>query len=74
MKVTKIRYFKTNRGVGYEATTNYGAILNDGNGGCTYFEPHRNKDGSIPVELRKYRTVSEWDLEKLIDRYENKEL
>ena len=70
MKVTKVRYFNTRRGIGYEATTNYGSIWNDGMGGCTYFEPLRNKDGSIPVELRKYRTISEWNLEELIDRYE----
>jgi len=70
LRIESIRYFKTRRGLGYEAKTDKGSIWNDGNGGCTYFEPRCNKDGSIPVELRKYRTISEWDLEKLIDIHE----
>tara|TARA_R110002110_G_C12966346_1_gene672104 strand:- start:66 stop:296 length:231 start_codon:yes stop_codon:yes gene_type:complete len=70
MKVTKVRYFKTNRGVGYEATTNYGAIWNDGNGGGTYYEPKHNQDGSIPEKYRKYRELPEGELEKMIDIYE----
>tara|TARA_R100000278_G_C5465516_1_gene162493 strand:- start:303 stop:521 length:219 start_codon:yes stop_codon:yes gene_type:complete len=37
--VQSIRYFETRRGLGYEAKTNLGSIWNDGNGGCTYFEP-----------------------------------
>ena len=36
LKVKEINYFKTNRGyVGYKATTDYGSILNDGDGGPT---------------------------------------
>ena len=48
MIVKSVRYFETNRGLGYEAKTNEGSIWNDGNGGPTYFEPqypkYNNKD------------------------------
>ena len=40
--VKGIRYFETRRGLGYEAKTNLGSIWNDGQGGCTYFEPDYN--------------------------------
>ena len=33
MIVKSVRYFETNRGLGYEAKTNEGSIWNDGNGG-----------------------------------------
>ena len=64
MKVTSIRYFKTNRGVGYEAKTKCGSILNDGDGGPTYFI------GDTPEANKKYRDISEFDLEEFIDIYE----
>ena len=64
MKVKSIRYFKTNHGVGYEAKTGSGSILNDGDGGPTYFI------GNTPEANKKYRDLSEWDLEALIDIYE----
>ena len=32
MIVKSVRYFETNRGLGYEAKTNEGSIWNDGNG------------------------------------------
>lgn len=64
MKVTSIRYFKTNRGVGYEAKTECGSILNDGDGGPTYFI------GDTPEANKKYRDISEFDLEEFIDIYE----
>ena len=64
MKVTSIRYFKTNRGVGYEAKTANGSILNDGDGGPTYFI------GDTPEANKKYRDISEFDLEEFIDIYE----
>ena len=70
MKVTKVRYYKTSRGTGYEATTNYGTIWNDGMGGETYYEPKYNQDGSVPEKYRKYRELPEGELEKLIDVYE----
>jgi len=66
MQVTKVRYFKTRRGLGYEATTKEGSIWNDGSGGCTYFEPDYNngrKDSD-------YNHLTEDDLEKLIDIFE----
>ena len=41
LKVTSVRYFETNRGLGYECKTNMDdvEILNDGNGGGTYVSP-----------------------------------
>jgi len=57
MKVTSIRYWETRQGVGYEAKTDQGSIWNDGNGGATYHEPHIND-------------MDEWDLEALIDLFE----
>lgn len=43
LKVTSVRYFETNRGVGYECKTNMDdvEILNDGNGGGTYVSSPR---------------------------------
>ena len=64
MKVTNIRYFKTNKGVGYQCQTNIEGIeiWNDGNGGATYV------DGKFKYLTKEY---TEWDLEDLIDSYEN---
>ena len=67
MKVTKVRYFKTRRGLGYEATTKEGSIWNDGSGGCTYFEP----DYSKGYKGSDFRHLTEDDLEGFIDIYEN---
>ena len=65
MIVKSVRYFETNRGLGYEAKTNEGSIWNDGNGGPTYFEPlypkYNNKD---------FIDFSESDLENMINIYE----
>ena len=65
--VKSVRYFETNRGLGYEAKTDKGSILNDGNGGATYFEANypenHNKD---------FQNFSESDLESFIDLYETK--
>ena len=65
--VKSVRYFETRRGVGYEAKTDKGSILNDGNGGATYFEAnypeYHNKD---------FQNFSESDLESFIDFYETK--
>ena len=67
MKVKEINYFKTNRGyVGYKATTDYGSILNDGDGGPTYFV------GNTPEDQKFYSNLSEWDLEELLDVFEGK--
>ena len=65
MKVKSVRYFETNRGTGYEAKTDKGSIWNDGNGGCTYF------DADYPTyHNRDFNHLSEDDLEKLIDEFE----
>jgi|TARA_R100001530_G_scaffold24281_1_gene19727 hypothetical protein len=61
--IKSIRYFETRLGLGYEAKTQYGSIWNDGNGGDTYFE-------NAKIEHSKYRDINEWDLEKVIDRFE----
>lgn len=66
MKVISVRYFKTNRGVGYQCQTNIKGIeiWNDGMGGATYI------DGAFQnIKLNKQYT--EWDLEDLIDDFEN---
>ncbi len=68
MEVKSIRYFETNRGLGYEAKTNKGSIWNDGSGGCTYFEPDYNKG----YTMKEFNHLKENDLEKLIDVYEIK--
>ena len=64
MKVKSIRYFETNHGVGYEAKTGSGSILNNGDGGPTYFV------GATPEANKKYSNLSEWDLEDIIDEHE----
>tara|TARA_R100001480_G_scaffold140397_1_gene137650 strand:+ start:452 stop:721 length:270 start_codon:yes stop_codon:yes gene_type:complete len=66
-KVTSIRYFKTRRGVGYEAKTQHGSIWNDGNGGGTYFESNDSRF-SFPRELSGME--KEMYLESLIDKHE----
>lgn len=64
MKVTSIRYFKTNRGVGYEAKTECGSILNDGDGGPTYYR------GNTPEAIKKHIGICEFKLEEYIDVFE----
>ena len=63
MKVIKVRYFQTNRGVGYQCKTNIKGIeiCNDGMGGATYIDGNSNK------LIKQY---TEWELEDLIDEYE----
>ena len=65
MKVTSVRYFETNRGLGYQCKTNVQGveIWNDGNGGATYLV------GSYK-HTKNFNHLSESDLEKLIDKYE----
>ena len=65
MKVTSIRYFQTNKGVGYQCQTNIDGveICNDGMGGATYL------DGAFKY-TKNFEHLSEWDLEDLIDEYE----
>ena len=66
LKITKVRYFKTRRGVGYECNTNHQGVKvwNDGQGGETYITETNPS--------RHYDYLNEWDLEQLIDIYENK--
>ena len=65
MKVTSVRYFETNRGLGYQCKTNSEGIeiCNDGNGGATYL------DGAYKY-TKNFDHLSESDLENLIDKYE----
>jgi hypothetical protein len=67
IKVKSIRYFKTNRGVGYQAKTNIkgATIWNDGNGGETYLQTETPKR-----ENKELYKLTEWDLERLLDVYE----
>ena len=37
LKVNKIRYWETRRGIGFQAGTKYGDICNDGMGGATFY-------------------------------------
>ena len=66
LQVTSIRYFKTNRGVGYEAKTKTKignirySIWNDGNGGATYFD--------APYKIAQHYT--ERELEEFLNVYE----
>ena len=65
MKVKSVRYFETNRGLGYEAKTDKGSIWNDGSGGGTYF------DADYPTyHNRDFDHLSENDLESMIDKFE----
>jgi len=66
LNVTSIRYWETNRGIGYEAKTGEGSIWNDGNGGATYF------DGNTPALTKQFSELSEDELEGAIDVYEQR--
>ena len=65
MKVTSVRYFETNKGVGYQCKTDIQGIqiCNDGNGGATYL------DGAYKY-TKNFDHLSESYLENLIDKYE----
>lgn len=65
LKVTSVRYFETNKGVGYQCKTNKDGveIHNDGMGGATYL------DGAFKY-TKNFEHLSEWQLEELIDEYE----
>tara|TARA_R100000329_G_scaffold135947_1_gene116471 strand:- start:749 stop:976 length:228 start_codon:yes stop_codon:yes gene_type:complete len=67
LQITHVRYFETRRGLGYECKTNIEGIKvwNDGMGGDTYIEPCKKAR-----EMNLY-DISEFDLEKLIDKYES---
>ena len=61
MKVTSVRYFQTNRGLGYQCKTNIEGIeiCNDGNGGATYL------DGAYKY-TKNFDHLSESDLENIL--------
>lgn len=65
MKVIKVRYFQTNKGIGYQCKTNIDGveICNDGTGGATYL------DGAFK-STKNFEHLSESDLEDLIDKHE----
>lgn len=65
MEVTNVRYFETNKGLGYQCKTNIKGIeiCNDGNGGATYL------DGAYKY-TKNFEHFSESYLESLIDKYE----
>ena len=67
LQITHVRYFETRKGLGYECKTNIEGIKvwNDGMGGDTYIEPSKKAR-----EMNLY-DISEFDLEKLIDKYES---
>ena len=69
LEVSSIRYFETNRGIGYKAKTNLKGvqILNDVQGGETYLETQTPKR-----ENKELYELSEWDLELLLIAWENK--
>jgi len=66
LKVTSVRYFETRRGTGYQVKTNVDGIeiWNDGEGGPIFLE------GSSR-DLLPYKHLTEKDLHKLIDDFEN---
>lgn len=65
LEVTKVRYFKTRRGLGYVCETNYEdiQICNDGNGGATFLDGPRSS-------TRWFSDLTETDLENLINIFE----
>ena len=65
LKVTSVRYFETNKGIGYQCKTNIDGveICNDGVGGATYL------DGAFKY-TKNFEHLSEGQLEDLIDKYE----
>ncbi len=69
LKVKSIRYFRTNRGIGYRAKTNRKGveILNDGNGGATYLQGIGIGETAI---LYSYSHLTERQLESMLDTYE----
>jgi len=71
LKVTNVRYFKTRRGVGYECKTNIKGLFiwNEGMGGETFLEC--DFKNLTRKDIYGYEKIySEWDLEKMIDKYE----
>ncbi len=67
LKVTKVRYFETRRGLGYECETNVDGveIWNDGDGSETRIEGKRRDE---------FDHVDWWKLEELINEFEGVKL
>lgn len=72
LKVESVAYFKTRRGVGYNAKTNYPqlSILNDGQGGETYIHNYGGDESIKCIVKLIERGYDEFELESLIDDYE----
>ena len=68
LKVTKVRYFETRRGIGYECRTNVPGVTiwNDGDGGGTYVER------CMEAKRLGLYDLTEGQLEDLICKYEDK--
>ena len=68
LKVTRVRYFETHRGLGYECQTNVTGmrIINEGNGGCTWLQNH----SGIKLTSEDWEKYNDECLESLIDTYE----
>ena len=66
MIVKSVRYFETNRGLGYEAKTKEGSIWNNGLRGATFFEPLYPK-----YSKKDFVDFSEWELTGFIDEFES---
>ena len=64
MRVISVRYFETNRGLGYECKTNTDKVIwNDGMGGGTYIDGLHEFNGLRGMKLENY-------LESLINKFE----
>jgi|TARA_R100000152_G_scaffold12427_1_gene5352 hypothetical protein len=76
MKVVSVRQWNTNRGVGYDAKVKgsdgekYGSIMNDGDGGATYFSVNHDSKKT----WRDFSDYDEWDLVDLVTNYDIQEL
>ena len=68
LKVTRVRYFETHRGLGYECQTNVTGmrIINEGTGGCTWLQNH----SGIKPTSKDWEKYTDAYLESLIDNYE----
>lgn len=79
LKVTKVRYFETRRGIGYQCSTNINGIYiwNDGDGGGTYIDSILSEYSMKDFHNKYFPNIShgtmqyEKALENLIDEHEN---
>ena len=66
LKVISVKYNKTRRGISYTAKTNIKGveIVNDGMGGATFLDGEWSK-------VKPYYNIDEFELDSLIDNFEN---